>query len=339
MEFMRRIVLRLFQLFHSTMEIAPEICSASAALADILPGIQLDSWEESMQRRNFLGAVAVPLLVARASISQAVGVQSIPSVVQRKGRLNQGVTQGVFARGMSLEDSCKEAARLGIKGFDLIGPAGWPTLKKYGLVPSMYQPTAGASIPDALNRKENHERIDKAMRAAIDESVAAGVPNIITFSGNRRGMADAEGADNCVAFLNNLKGYAETKGVTICMELLNSKVNHKDYMFDHIAWGVDVMKRVNSPRVKILYDIYHAQIMDGDVARNIKDNFQWIGHFHTGGNPGRHDIDESQELNYRFIAQTIADLGFTGFLSHEYSPTMGHDPIEVLDKAIGICDV
>jgi hydroxypyruvate isomerase len=123
------------------------------------------------------------------------------------------------------------------------------------------------------------------------------------------------------------------------MEYLNSKVNHKDYMFDHIAWGVDVMKRVNSPRVKILFDIYHAQIMDGDIVRNIRDHFQWIGHFHTGGNPGRHDIDDSQELNYRFVMQAIAELGFTGFVSHEYSPTQGHDPIETLNKAIEICDV
>ena len=143
---------------------------------------------------------------------------------------------------------------------------------------------------------------------------------MITFSGNRRGMDDRVGADNCVAFLNKVKAQAEDKGVTICMEYLNSKVNHKDYMFDHIAWGVDVMKRVNSPRVKILFDIYHAQIMDGDIVRNIRDNFQHIAHFHTGGNPGRHDIDDTQELNYRFIAQAIADLGFTGFVSHEYSP-------------------
>ena len=152
-------------------------------------------------------------------------------------------------------------------------------------------------------------------------------------------MDDRVGADNCVAFLNKVKGQAEDKGVTICMEYLNSKVNHKDYMFDHIAWGVDVMKRVNSPRVKILYDIYHAQIMDGDIVRNIRDHFQWIGHFHTGGNPGRHDIDETQELNYRFIMEQIAALNFTGFVTHEYSPKMGSDPIAVLTKAIEICDV
>jgi hydroxypyruvate isomerase len=283
-----------------------------------------------MRRRDFLPALAAPVLLAQNPAS---------APVRRKGRIKQGVTRGVFAREMSLDDCCREAAGLGVKGFDLIGPADWPTLKKYGLVPSMYPPGPGGSIPDALNRKENHDKIERSLRAAIDESAANGVPNIITFSGNRRGMADQEGADNCVALLNRIKAQAEDKGVTICIEYLNSKVNHKDYMFDHITWGVDVMKRVNSPRVKILFDIYHAQIMDGDVVRNIRDYFQWIGHFHTGGNPGRHDIDESQELNYRFVAQAIADLGFTGFLSHEYTPAPGHDPIATLSKALEICDV
>ena len=283
-----------------------------------------------MRRRDFLPALATPVLL---------GQNPPAAAVHRKGRIKQGVTRGVFAREMSLEDCCREAAKLGFKGFDLIGPADWPTLKKYGLVPSMYPPGPGGSIPDALNRKENHDKLEKLLRAAIDESAANGVPNIITFSGNRRGMADPEGADKCVAFLNKVKAQAEDKGVTLCIEYLNSKVNHKDYMFDHITWGLDVVKRVNSPRVKILFDIYHAQIMDGDVVRNIRDDFQWIGHFHTGGNPGRHDIDESQELNYRFIAQAIADLGFTGFLSHEYTPSPGHDPIATLNKALEICDV
>jgi len=256
-----------------------------------------------------------------------------------KGRIKQGVTRGVFAREMSLEDCCREAPRLGIQGFDLIGPQDWPLLKKYGLTPSMYPLGPGGTIPDALNRKENHDRIEKSLRAAIDEAAANAVPNIITFSGNRRGMNDREGADNCVAFLNKIKAQAEDKGVTICMEFLNSRVNHKDYMFDHMGWGVDVMQRVNSPRVRMLFDIYHVQIMDGDIVHNIRENIQWIAHFHTGGNPGRHDIDESQELNYRFVMQAIASLGFTGFVSHEYSPEPGHDPIAVLRKAIALCDV
>ncbi|MEO6238440.1 MAG: TIM barrel protein, partial [Vicinamibacterales bacterium] len=263
-----------------------------------------------MRRREFLGTVAAPLmagpLAARGSQTPAAPVPA------RKGRIKQGVTRGVFGRGAVFEDSCREAARLGIKGFDLIGPADWPTLKKYGLVPSMYPGGPGGTIPVGPSHKEEHARLLPLMHAAIDDAAAGGVPNIIVLVGERRGLADAEGADHCVAFLNAVKAHAEDKQVTICSEYLNSKVNHKDYMFDHIAWGVDVMKRVNSPRVKILYDIYHAQIMDGDIVRNIRDHFQWIGHFHTGGNPGRKEIDETQELNYRFVMKAIADLGFTG---------------------------
>lgn len=273
-----------------------------------------------------------------SAAAPAAFAQSNAGAVHRKGRIKQGVTRGVFAREMSLEDCCREAARLGVQGFDLIGPADWPLLRKYNLTPSMYL-GPGGSIPDALNRTENHDRIEKTLRAAIDESAAAGVPNIITFSGNRKGMDDRTGAGNCVAFLNRIKAQAEDKGVTLCIEILNSKVNHNDYMFDHMAWGLDVVRRVNSPHVKILYDIYHAQIMDGDIVRTIRDNIQWIGHFHTGGNPGRHDIDDTQELNYHFVAQAIADTGYTGFMSHEYTPAPGHDPIQTLDKALQLCDV
>src|SRR5580692_7785374 len=280
-----------------------------------------------MNRRAFVTAVAAAPAFAQTA------------TVTRHGKLKQCVTRGVFARAMPFEETCREAARLGCKGYDLEGPENWPTLKKYGLIPTMYPPGPGGTISDALNRKENHDRLEKSMHAAIDQAAQNGVPSVITFSGNRRGMNDDEGADNCVAYLNRVKSHAEDKGVNICMELLNSKVNHKDYMFDHYYWGVDVMKGVNSPRVKILFDIYHAQIMDGDIVRNIRDNIQWIGHFHTGGNPGRHEIDETQELNYRFIAQAIADLNYTGYIAHEYSPAQGHDPIATLNKAIEICDV
>lgn len=282
-----------------------------------------------MRRRDFWPAVGV---------ASAAFAQTAPTV-ERKGRLKQCVTGGVFGRGGNLEDKCREAARLGCKGYDLIGPADWPTLKKHGLIPTMYPPGPGGTIPDGMNRKENHDRMEKAMHAAIDDAAANGVPNIIAFPGSRRGMGDAEGADNSVAWLNKVKAHAEDKGVTICVEYLNSKVDHKDYMFDHIDWGVGVMKRVNSPRVKILYDIYHAQIMDGDIVRNIRDHFQWIGHFHTGGNPGRHEIDSTQELNYRFIAQAIADRNYTGYIAHEYSPAPGRDPIQSLTQAMQIIDV
>jgi len=308
-----------------------------------------------MRRRDFLPAfAATPVLLAQAQGPPGAGgsgrgggrggpPQPLPpssvAVAPRKGRIKQGVTGGVFGRLGTLDEQCREAARLGIKGCDLINtPEEWAILKKHGLTPTMYQPPAGAGIGNGLNIRANHDRFEAVMHSTLDEAAANGIPNIITFSGTRKGMPDAEGADNCVAFLNKVKSHAEDKGVNICMELLNSKVNHPDYMFDHIAWGVDVMKRVNSPRVKILYDIYHAQIMDGDIIRNIQTNFQWIGHFHTGGNPGRHDIDETQELNYSAVAKAIGDLNYTGYISHEYSPWPGHEPIAVLEKAIEICD-
>jgi hydroxypyruvate isomerase len=285
-----------------------------------------------MTRRTFL-----PALAATAGIpSMAAPADEQP--VHRKGRLKQCVTGGVFGRGRALEDNARDAAHMGAKGFDLIGPKDWPILKKYGLIPTMC-PGFGGTIPDALNRKENHERIEKLMHEGIDVCASGGAPNLITFSGNRRGMADAEGADNTVVFLNKVKAHAEDKGVTICVELLNSKVNHKDYMCDHSAWGVDVCKRVNSPRVKLLYDIYHMQIMEGDIARTIHDILPYLAHFHTGGNPGRHEINDTQELNYGFVAKTIADLGFQGYIAHEYSPAQGNDPLKSLDEAMRICDV
>jgi hydroxypyruvate isomerase len=298
-----------------------------------------------MRRREFLGTITGSIIAGTAA---ARGQERPPLTTPvtppaRKGRIKQGVTMGVFGRGANnqpppFEDCCREAARLGIKGFDLRGPADWPVLKKYGLVPSMYPGGPGGQIANGPSHKDLHADLIPKMHAAIDEAAANGVPNIIALTGQRRGMSDAEGADNCVAYFNAIKSHAEDKQVTICLEYLNSKVNHPDYMFDHIAWGVDVMKRVNSPRIKILYDIYHAQIMDGDIVRNIRDNFQWIGHFHTGGNPGRHEIDETQELNYRFVMKAIADLGYTAFVSHEYSPSQGHDPLAELEKAIEICD-
>jgi hydroxypyruvate isomerase len=280
-----------------------------------------------MNRRIFLAA--------GASFAAAAQDQK---PVERKGRLKQCVTNGVFGRGRTLEENARDAARLGVRGYDLIGPKDWPILRKYGLVPSM-TPGFGGTIPDGINLKANHDRIETAMREGIDICAKEKAPNLITLSGNRRGMPDAEGMDNCALFLNKVKAQAEDKGVNICLELLNSKVNHKDYMCDHATWGVELMKRVNSPRVKLLYDIYHMQIMDGDIARTIRDNIQYIGHFHTGGNPGRHEIDETQELNYHFVAQTIVEAGFTGYLAHEYSPAQGRDPLQSLDQALKICDV
>jgi hydroxypyruvate isomerase len=232
---------------------------------------------------------------------------------------------------------CKEAVRIGLKGIDLVTPDQYAVVQKHGLVPSMTAATAPNTIPIGLNRVENHERVLSRLKSDITLASAAGVPNVITFSGNRGGMPDAEGLQNCAIGLNKIKAYAEEKGVTVNLELLNSKVNHKDYMADHSAWGIELMKRVNSPRVKLLFDIYHMQIMEGDVIRTIRDNYPHIAHFHTGGVPGRNEIDDTQELNYRRVMQAIADLGFTGYVAQEFVPK--RDPLESMKQAFGICTV
>jgi len=251
------------------------------------------------------------------------------------GRIKQSVSKWCYGK-MSTEDLCKEAVRIGLKGIDLVNDTDWPVIQKYGLVPAM-TPGAG-SIPVAYNRKENHDKLDAEMRMNIDKASKAKVPNVITFSGNRKGMSDQEGLENCVIGLKRVAKYAEDKGVTINVELLNSKVNHKDYMADHTAWGAELCKQVGSPRVKLLYDIYHMQIMEGDIIRTIQQNIQYIGHFHTGGVPGRHELDGTQELNWRAVAAAIADLKYEGFFAHEFVPA-GTDPIKSLEDAFKLCDV
>jgi hydroxypyruvate isomerase len=251
-----------------------------------------------------------------------------------KGRVKQTAARWCYNK-IPLDDLARAAAGMGLKGIDLVGPNDWPTLKKYGLLATMT--TGAGTIPDALNRKDLHEKLEKEFRENIPRAAENGLPNVITFSGNRRGMADGEAIENCVTLLNRVKGVAEQHGVTICLELLNSKIDHKDYQCDHTAWGVEVVKRVNSPRVKLLYDIYHMQIMEGDVIRTIRENIQWIAHFHTGGVPGRHEIDQTQELNYPPVIRAIIETGFTGYIAHEFVPT--RDPLTSLREAIVLCDL
>ncbi len=280
-----------------------------------------------MTRKEFF-ITAAGSAVAAAQVSE--------QKVQRKGRLKQGVCSGVFGRNMPFEERAKQAARLGAVCFDLQGPDNWPILKKYGLVPTMV--SGGGKLTDACNDKALHAQILEQFKTNIPRAKKEGIPNVITFSGNRRGKSDAEGLENCYIVLKEAVKIAEDNEITICMELLNSKVNHPDYQCDHTAWGVELCKRVGSPRFKLLYDIYHMQIMEGDLMRNIKDHFQYIGHFHTAGNPGRHEIHlADQEINYRPIAELIASLGYTGYFSHEYSPLK--DPLTSLNEALTICDV
>lgn len=285
----------------------------------------------ALPRRSFLatlgGLTAFSILSAAAPPASAA---------LRKGRLKQSVCMGVFGRSdLDFESKCREAARLGVYGIDLVGPEAFPVLKKYGLVPTMVP--GGSGIKSGINDKKNHAEMDRRMRDAIKAAAGAGAPNVIALAGDRKGISDEEGLDNTVVFLSNIKGQAEDQGVTICMELLNSKVNHPGYMCDHTAWGVEACKRVNSPRIKLLYDIYHMQIMEGDIIRTIKSNFQYLGHFHTAGNPGRHEFDDTQEMNYTGICKAIADLGFQDSIAHEYTPTK--DPLETLDHMLRLCEV
>ena len=289
-----------------------------------------------MTRRDFLGSVAA-LGVAAAAPAQPA--------VPRKGHVKQALMRVVFGAGtkLSFDDMCREAARLGCHGFDLVGPPDWPTLKKYGLICTM-APAMGVTIRDGLIRPELHDAIERSMHEEIDLCAANGCPNIITVGGERRGIGYEEGKDQAVALLNRVKAHAEDKGVTICIEVVNSKYTdpafgRADAVFDHLAWGVDLCKRVNSPRVKILFDIYHVQIMDGDICHNIREHFPWIAHFHTAGVQGRNELDETQEINYRYVAKTIADLGFTGYVAHEYRPSPGRDPLESLRQVLDIMDV
>jgi hydroxypyruvate isomerase len=295
-----------------------------------------------MQRRDFLSAVAAAGI---AATSPAVHTTAqTPQKVQRKRRIRQALFRNVFGTGnMTFDDQCRIAADLGCVGFDLIGPQDWPTMKKYGLVPTM----AGAgpvTFPDGLIHKEVHDELEVKLKTHIDQCIAGGCSKVITVGGQRKGMSYAEGADNAVAFLNRIKSHAEGRGATICLENMNTRypdnvLGRPDQICDHVGWGFDVCKRVNSPSVKMLFDIYHAQVMDGNICATIQDNLQWIAHFHTAGVPGRHELTETQEINYRFVAQTIADLGFTGYIAHEYRPSPGRDPIEILKQTLDIMDV
>jgi hydroxypyruvate isomerase len=272
-----------------------------------------------------VGAIALPSL--EANLDAAVPV--------RKGRIHQSVCQWCYPH-IPLDQLAEYAAKIGLRGVDLLQPEEYEIPRRYGLVCTMGY-AGGGDIGKALNRVENHAAIEQAFRTNIPRAAKAGVPNVITFSGNRGGMSDEEGARNTIAGLNRVKKIAEDHGVTICVELLNSKVNHPDYMCDHTAWGGRVVREVNSPNVKLLYDIYHMQIMEGDLIDTIRGNLEWIGHFHTGGVPGRHELDGSQEVQWDGVMRAIADAGYRGYVAHEFVPA--GDPLVSLRKAADLCDV
>lgn len=253
-----------------------------------------------------------------------------------KGRINHSVARWCF-NDFDIETLCSEAKKIGITGIDLVGPKDWPTLKKHNLISTMCN-GAELNLVDGFNDPKFHEPLIKNYTEMIPLVAEAGYKNLICFSGNRRGKTDEEGWSNCVLGLKKLIPLAEKHQVTLVMELLNSKINHKDYQCDKTYWGVELTKRINSENFKLLYDIYHMQIDEGDVIRTIKENYKYIAHYHTGGVPGRNEIDETQELNYSAIMKAIAETGFTGFVGQEFIPKQ-KDKMASLKKAIDICDI
>ncbi|MFZ1939054.1 MAG: TIM barrel protein [Terracidiphilus sp.] len=284
-----------------------------------------------LSRRDALktGFAATTLASLSAALS---GEDAVPA---RKNRIHQSACRWCY-KDIPVDQLSAYGAKIGLKGIDLLAAEEWEIPRRYGLICTMGY-AGGGTIADALNRPENQAAIEAAFRTNIPLAAKAGVPNVITFSGNRRGLSDDEGARNTIAGLNRVKKIAEDNGVNICMELLNSKVNHPDYMCDHTAWGVRVMEEVNSSNVKLLYDIYHMQIMEGDLIATITKNMQWMGHFHTGGVPGRHELDDTQEVQWDGVMRAIAGAGFKGYVAHEFVPV--RDPLTSLRAAVDLCDV
>ncbi|MCJ8167184.1 TIM barrel protein [Pontibacter sp. E15-1] len=253
-----------------------------------------------------------------------------------KGRIKHSVCKWCY-KDIPLEELCKAAKGIGLSSIELLGPDEWPMLKKYGLTCAMAW-GAEKSLTEGFNDPQYHDELVARYEAMIPKVANAGLDNLICFSGNRNGMSDEEGMKNCAKGLKRLMGTAEKHKVTLSMELLNSKVNHKDYMCDHTKWGVDLVKMVGSDRFRLLYDIYHMQIMEGDVIRTIQEYHPYISHYHTGGVPGRNEIDNTQELYYPAIMQAILDTGFKGYVAQEFIPKSA-EPLTSLRNSIVICDV
>jgi hydroxypyruvate isomerase len=257
-----------------------------------------------------------------------------------KGRINHSVCRWCYDK-IPLDDLCKAGSEMGLVAIDLLNPDEFETVKKHNLVCSMvFNPTIDGlgGISKAWNRIEHHDKLVQAYEQRIRETADAGYKRLICFSGNRAGLNDDQGLENCAIGLKRIVPFAEKHKVTLCMELLNSKRDHKDYQCDHTAWGVALVKRISSDRFKLLYDIFHMQIMEGDVCDTIKENHQYFDHYHTGGVPGRNEIDETQELNYPSIMQAILDTGFKGYVAQEFVPKR-MDALGSLRQGVQICDV
>jgi hydroxypyruvate isomerase len=298
---------------------------------------QMNSFGRRQVLKTGIACAAGALLAPSSSVTAEAQTPAQPNTAPtpRRGNIHQSVSRWCYQK-IPLDDLCKAAVEMGLKGIDLLQPEEFETPGRYGLTCTMGYVGAG-DIKKALNRLENHDAIEANLRKNIPLAVKAKVPNIITFSGNREGMSDEEGARNCIVGLRRLRPLIEDSGLILCMELLNSKVNHHDYMCDHTAWGVRVMEEVGSPNIKLLYDIYHMQIMEGDLIATIQANSKWLGHFHTGGVPGRYELNDYQEVNWAGVMRGIAATGFKGYVAHEFVPK--GDPLTSLRQAVDLCDI
>jgi hydroxypyruvate isomerase len=287
-----------------------------------------------------VGGAAV--LSAAASLQHRLSAAENAVGAGLKGRINHSVCKWCYPK-ISLEDLCLAGKGMGLASIELLQPADFPTLKKHGLTCAMVSnPVSGPErlgrIEKAWNRVEHHDALVQAYDQQIKDCADAGMTNLICFSGNRAGLDDEKGIENCALGLKRIMKLAEDKSVTIVMELLNSKVNHKDYQCDHTAWGVELCKRIGSERFKLLYDIYHMQIMEGDVIATIRKSKDYIAHYHTGGVPGRNEIDDTQELHYPAIMKAVLETGFKGHVAQEFIPKRP-DALASLKQGVGICDV
>ena len=292
----------------------------------------------SVSRRDFgkgtlgLGALATGLIGSGLAAEDAESAESAKSA--KLGRLNQSLCKWCYDKNLSLDELCVHAKEMGLVGIDLLGPKDFETLKKHELVCTM---VTSHKLTDGLCDPKYWDEALESINASIEAASSAGFRNVICFSGNARGIDRKIGMKNCAEALRKIVSVAEKKKVILNMELLNSRVDHADYMCDLSAWGIELCKQVSSDHFKLLYDIYHMQIMEGDIIRSIQKNHQYFGHYHTGGNPGRHEIDETQEIYYPPIAKAIAESGFDGYVAHEFLPT--RDAMASLAQAVKLCTV
>ncbi len=292
------------------------------------------------RRRMLKTAAGAAAFAAAGPLFSRAFAADPESQIKLKGHINHSACLWCYndymkRNKMDLDQFAAACAKLGLKSIELVAPEQWPTLKKHGLICAMVQ---SHSIPVGFNRIENHEACSAKVKKNIDLAADAGFPNVICFSGNRRGMSDEEGLANCITGLKKIAPYAEKKKVTVCLEFLNSAVNHKDYMADSTKWCVAFVKGVGSPNVRVLYDIYHAGVMKEDPIKDVKEHADCWGHYHTGGVPGRNEIDDTQTLPYTKIMEAIVATGYKGYVAQEFVPKQ-KDALKSLEQAIAICDV